>query len=225
MKSNPHERSGLLKPFLTVWLGLILPMTVSAGPTNLASVVSSVAHGATNAVAGSLAAPREVLQFYKDWNFAASFSTVEERARVRKVANLDKAADLSKRLKAVGKALHSIEAGIQKIDPGIVAGTILTPPVPAELLELVGVKTAERKVFVTVRVWQLSPAENAHLVSSYEKGLDKTPSTPPQVEPFLPQVPRTELHRWAHINGRWILDEVKIVLLKEEAVSHPLPQR
>jgi hypothetical protein len=97
--------------------------------------------------------------------------------------------------------------------------------VPAELIEPVGFKADGLNAFVTVRVWQLSPAENAYLVSSYDKGLDKTPSTPQQVEPFLPQVPRTELHRWAHINGRWILDEVKIVLLKEEAVSHPLPQR
>jgi hypothetical protein len=157
--------------------------------------------------------PQDIMQFYSDWNFAACFSTPSERLEIRFIDDFDKEKGLSQRLKTVGKYLNSIESRIMNTDPGIdVIG--LDDSVNAEFVEPIDIVKEGNMVSLRVRVWPLSPVENATFVSFYEKSQEKTPA--PDIQklkrPFR-GVPRTEIHKWSIVNGQWVRNEANVVLI------------
>jgi hypothetical protein len=191
------------------------PEPADSGQTNAVERGVELGPGKTNAPAAALILPQEIEEIYKDWNFAACFSTPTERSRVHFVADLNHAKALSPRLKAVGEVLHQIEHKIQKINPDMAIGSGKIPLVPAELLEPVEVKTDGATVSVRVEVWPLSPQDNAQLVLSYDKIPKQTPLADLQrLESSWMMVPRTEIHKWTLVNGRWIRNEANVVLVK-----------
>jgi len=160
---------------------------------------------------------QDITQFYRDWNYAASFSTPAERSRLRLVADLDEAKGLSQRLKTVFSRLKNIEFGIQKIDVGG-PGRLAPPgyPVGAELADLVDIRKKGPTIAVRVKFWPLLPPDNALLVASYEERREKIPVPDVrQLRSLLQSAPRTEIHTWTSVDGGWMRNEANLVLLQK----------
>ncbi|MEW6754208.1 MAG: hypothetical protein AB1505_24985 [Candidatus Latescibacterota bacterium] len=177
-------------------------------------------------------APPEILQYYRDLNFAACFSTPQERDRLRFVGILEDAEDLPQRLRVVGTLLPGLQDAVYQMDPGMVAGSgrrgvVVIPedpllpqrmvpepapdPVRPELTEVIGVEGNGGAVEVRVRVWPLSHEANARLVSAYERALGDAAIGSP--ESLLARAPRTQIHTWTRLDGRWMRNQVSVVPL------------
>jgi len=88
-------------------------------------------------------------------------------------------------------------------------------PVTAEFVEPISSVKEGDTISIRVRVWPLSPVDNAILVSFYEKSQEKTPAPDiQQVKHFSRQGHRTEIHTWTLVNGRWMRREVNVVLIQ-----------
>jgi hypothetical protein len=160
--------------------------------------------------------PQNITQFYSDWNFAACFSTPSERSKLRLIDNFEQEKGLSQRLKTVGKRLNSIESRIKNIDPGMVINIGPGDSVTAEFVEPIGTVKEGDTISIRVRVRPFSPADNARFVSYYEESREKTPA--PDIQPLKSLsrgAPRTEIHKWSIVNGRWMRNEANIVLIQD----------
>jgi len=62
----------------------------------------------------------------------------------------------------------------------------------------------------------LSPTDNVHLVSTYDKSNGKLPpETLDQVKAMLQKKPLTEVHVWTLVNGTWMRNEANAVLIQK----------
>ncbi len=166
--------------------------------------------------AGSLhTLPNEISQFYRDLNFASSYSTPRERGRLRLVADLERAEDLSDRLRRVGELIRVVEDRIQKIDSGMVVSPGGTDSVPSVLSEPVDVRREGTTMFLTVNVWPLSLEQNARFVAFYGRSDDMHQAPDAwKFKTLFDQVPRTEIHKWMLVDGKWMHWEANVVLLR-----------
>lgn len=89
-------------------------------------------------------------------------------------------------------------------------------PVAAELADLVDVQKKGSTIAVRVKFWPLLPPDNALLVASYEKWQGKTPDPDvQQLKSLFQSGPRTEIHTWTLVGGRWMRNEANLVLLQK----------
>jgi hypothetical protein len=160
--------------------------------------------------------PQDIARFYSDWNFAACFSTPSERSKLRLIDDFDKEKGLSRRLKTVARRLTSIESRIKKTDPGMVIHIGSGDSVNAEFAQPLDTVKEGDTITIRVRVWPLSRVDNAVFVSFYEESQEKTPAPDiEQLKRLSREAPRTEIHKWSSVNGRWMRNEVNVVLLHD----------
>ena len=174
------------------------------------------AHTGFGGTITKLLVPQDITQFYSDWNFAACYSTPSERSKLRLVEYFEKEKGLSQRLKTVGKRLNSIESRIKKTDPGMVIIVGLGGSVTADFTEPIDTVKEGDTISIRVKVWPLSPIDNAMFVSSYEESQEKTPAPDiQQLKRLYRRTPRTEIHKWSIVNGQWMRNEANIVLIQD----------
>lgn len=166
--------------------------------------------------------PAEIVRFYSGHNFVSSFSTPKERSGLTALSKLlpkDRPKkSLPERLIKVREIAKEIESRIWRVDPGIAifpkqprAGII-----PAELVIADNFSTIKNRLFIQVTVYSIEPKVNLILVSQYERysgDESKIPSLQERIELFRTLTPRSEIHHWVRMDGRWMLKEAKVVLL------------
>jgi len=166
--------------------------------------------------------PAEIVGFYSGYNFVSSFSTPKERSGLTALSKLPPKArpekSLPTRLKKVQEFAKEIESRIWRVDPGIA----IFPRQPsdeiisAELVIVDNFRTIKDRLVVQVTVYSIEPKVNLILVSQYESysgDESKIPSLQERLELFQTLTPRSEIHHWVQMDGRWMLKEAKIVLL------------
>ncbi|UCH21717.1 MAG: hypothetical protein JSU83_00125 [Deltaproteobacteria bacterium] len=165
--------------------------------------------------------PLQITEFYDDFNFVSAFSTPEERAALQYLSRLapDKRPHkkLTDRLKRVQEIAQKIEKNIWQADPGISLRTQLPEKIqPAKLVAIRKFHLKKDRVSVWVNIFHIHLQLNTILVSEYEKnsGRNNSPSIQEQLERVQTEMPQTEIHHWLKINGRWLLDAARILLLE-----------
>lgn len=161
-------------------------------------------------------APAEITQFYHDVNFAACFSTPEERKLVSHMVQTNATDKLSARLQTLAQAVQRIRAASVLIDPQMVheRGGFKSPD--EEITEIASLQRTGNRMLVEVSKRSLSPKTRSWLVAQFDTPMPKSApaaSTDPLAE-VLRQTARKEIHIWNQVHGRWVRDEAAVVLLK-----------
>jgi hypothetical protein len=157
-------------------------------------------------------APAEITQFYHDVNFAACYSTPEERTLVSQISTY--AADkLPKRLQIVRQTIQRIRETSTFIDPQIVhqRSTLSSPP--EELTEIVSLQRDGNRIQVEVRLRSLTQEARSWLAAQYDKPTTSA-GAPFILREVLKQTGRREMHTWVQVHGHWMRNEAGVVLLK-----------
>ncbi len=161
-------------------------------------------------------APTEITQFYHDVNFAACFSTPEERKLVSHM-NLTHATDkLSARLQTLAETVKRIRTASSFIDPQMVHEGYGFKSPDEELTEISSIQRTGNRILVEVNTRSLSPQTRTWLVAQFENPVQKSApaDSPDIIAEVLKQTARKEIHVWQQLHGRWVRNEAGIVLLK-----------
>lgn len=161
--------------------------------------------------------PAAIAQYYHDVNFAACFSTPEERKLVNHMIGTSATGKLSARLQTLAQTVQRIRAASVFIDPKMVheKGDIKKSP-DEELTEIASMQRTGNRILVEVSTRSLSSKTRSWLVAQYDAPVQKSApadSTDVLAE-VLKQTARKEIHIWTQANGRWMRDEAAVVLLK-----------
>ncbi len=160
-------------------------------------------------------APAEITRFYHDVNFAACFSTPEERSLVNLRLKTHSTDRLSSRLRTVAKAVQRIREASTFIDPQMVhdAGDWAIPG--EELTEISSMQQMGNRILVEVSTRSVSPETRTWLVAQFDDPAKKTAAADSAgMAEVLKQTARKEIHVWNQVHGRWVRNEAGIVLLK-----------
>ena len=114
--------------------------------------------------------------------------------------------------------MEELNAATWSPDPGIRIPRmrLKNQTLPSELVAIESVRITQNSVTVHVRVHSLDIVANQVLVSLYEQysvARDEVPSLEVRLALAQKRAPRTEIHQWLQMHGRWVLKEAKIVLL------------
>jgi|GEM_PF-2431196 len=176
----------------------------------------SDAEPAQPAPAPSSGAPAEITRFYHDVNFAACFSTPEERSLVSHMIETQATDKLSSRLQTVAQAVQRIREASTYIDPQMVheAGTWKLPV--EELTEISSMQRMGNRILVEVSIRSVSAETRSWLVAQYDHPTQKMTAAADSagMAEVLKQTARKETHVWEQVHGRWVRHEAGIVLLK-----------
>lgn len=172
--------------------------------------------------AGSL--PAEIDAYYQSCNFIHSFSTPLERSALAQRKETPPAngpdGGIPERLEKIRETMALARDRMWHPKPGtrhtMRKGKDGSSQTEAHLLKVVSFTAAEDTFIARVHLYPLSHASNLALIALFEKRTGDAPA-PPDPEQFAgtrDRAPKTELHFWFKINGRWFLNESKIGLLK-----------
>ena len=162
-------------------------------------------------------APTEITQYYHDVNFAACFSTPEERKLVSNLIETSATDKLSARLQTLAQTVQRIRAASVFIDPKMVhEGGVIKMSPHEELTEIASFLRTGNRIQVEVRTRSLTSKTRSGLVAQYDAPVVKSaPADSNDVlAAVLKQTARKEIHTWTQVNGRWVRDEAAVVLLK-----------
>ncbi|WP_395746866.1 hypothetical protein [Prosthecobacter sp.] len=166
----------------------------------------------------AVAAPAEITQFYHDVNFAACFSTPEERKLVSHMIETSATDKLSARLRTLAQAVQRIRSASVSIDPHMVHDGGLTFKNPdEELTEIVSLQRTGNNIRVEVSTRSVSSETRSWLVAQFENKEQKqapAAGSPDVLAQILKQTARHEVHVWHQVHGRWVREEAAVVLLK-----------
>lgn len=175
----------------------------------------SGAEPAQPATAAEAGAPAEITRFYQDVNFAACFSTPEERTLVSHMIQTHETDKLSARLQTLAQAVQRIREASTFIDPQMVheAGSWKSPD--EELTEIASMQRTENRILVEVITRSVSPETRSWLVAQYDHPVQKSAAADAAgMAEVLKQKTRKEIHIWNQVHGRWVRKEAGVVLLK-----------
>ena len=169
------------------------------------------------ATAPLVGAPPEITQFYHDVNFAACFSTPEERKLVSHMIESSATDKLSGRLQTLAQTVQRIRAASTLIDPQMVheCGDVKMSP-DEELTEIASMQRTGNRIQVEVSTRSLTSKTRSWLVAQYDAPVVKS-ATADATDPIaevLKQTARKEIHIWNQVHGRWVREEAAVVLLK-----------
>ncbi len=162
------------------------------------------------------APPAEITQYYHDVNFAACFSTPEERKMVSHMVETSATDKLSARLQTLAQTVQRIRAASTFIDPQMVHEGYGFKSPDEEITEIASMQRTGNRILVEVSTSSLSPKTRSWLVAQYDTTVQKS-ATADATDPIaevLKQTARKEIHTWTQIHGRWVRDEAAVVLLK-----------
>jgi hypothetical protein len=161
-------------------------------------------------------APAEITQYYHDVNFAACFSTPEERKLVSHMIETSAKDELSARLQTLAGAVQRIRAASAFIDPQMVHEGYGFKSLDEEITEIASMQRTGNRIQVEVSTRTLSPKTRSWLVAQFDTPVQKSApadSTDVMAE-VLKQTARKEIHSWNQVHGRWVRDDAAVVLLK-----------
>ena len=171
---------------------------------------------ATPVTAPRVVVPKEITQYYHDVNFAACFSTPDERTLVGHMTETSETDKLSARLQTLTQAVRRIRAASVSIDPHMVHGSGDSSVRDEELTEIVAVQRSGSRIQISVCTRTVAPKTVSWLVADFEKAAQKTASVENSavLAEVLKQTPRREIHTWNCLHGRWMREEAAVVPLK-----------
>ncbi len=165
--------------------------------------------------------PKQISRYYDGYNFVCSFSTKEERNRLRAClkGGEPSAQPGDARLKKVLDAMKSLQVRVQSIDP-----EMAIPPQPVVYIDYAGivevreVSVSGEKATVHITVYGLEPEASLWLISQYDRaGGDEDKLPPPERRLDLARTSkfqRKEIHHWTRFKSGWKKSEVNLILLK-----------
>lgn len=161
------------------------------------------------------ALPAEITQYYHDVNFAACFSTPDERTLVGHMTETSATNKLSERLKTLMQAVRRIRAASASIDPHFAHGSADSGIRDEELTEIASVQRSGDRIQIGVCTRTVSTQTRTWLVANYEN-VTKQPASgeySASLAAVFKQTPRREMHTWNLVNGQWVRKEAAAVLL------------
>lgn len=170
-----------------------------------------------------VAIPAEISRYYQDVNFAACFSTPDERTLVSHIVETSETDKLSSRLQTLTQVVRRITAATTSIDPQMVHDRRLADSAgrplgikDEELTEIVSVQRMGNRIQVGVWTRTVTPKTRSFLVAGYDKEAKQPDSEEysASVAEVLKQAPHRETHTWHFRHGRWVRDEAAVVPLK-----------
>ena len=160
--------------------------------------------------------PEAITAYYGHVNFAVSCSTPIERAtffhRPERPADSPGGPALSERLEAVRQALDAVDASQWRVEPGGRGHAAAA----AEWIQIISVRGSENTAMVRIHVYPLDHESNLLLIARYEQrsGDARIPSDQDRLAMTRGSTPRTEIHFWFLVNGRWVLNRTRIGLVR-----------
>jgi len=169
--------------------------------------------------------PPEIAEFYRDYNFVASFSTPAERDILIDHFSKDALPDdlCSSRMIRVFRLMKKLYSKITRIDPEMVMHvgprkSTIKYFFNAELLDIKKVDRSGEKAVVEISSYSLEPEFVSRYIKQYEARQDReeeVPSEEKRIESLKNHIiPKTEFHIWLYQNGSWSKAEYKNVYIK-----------
>ena len=170
--------------------------------------------------------PLEIAEFYKDYNFVASFSTPAERDILIDHFSKDALPDdlCSSRMIRVFRLMKKLYSKITRIDPEMVMHvgprkSTIKYFFNAELLDIKKVDRSGEKAVVEISSYALEPEFVSRYIEQYEAGQNReedVPSEEKRIESLKNHIiPKTEFHIWLYQKGSWTKAEYKNVYIKK----------
>ena len=170
--------------------------------------------------------PRQITEFYEDYNFVASFSTPAERERLINFFARERLPDdlSSERMNRIFRMMKELYSRMVRIDPEMVI-----PVGPRtqyikyfflpELLDLKKVDRSGKKAVVEVCAYSVEPEFVERFISEYEQGSGEEGEIPPEDERLdlvkKSAWARAEFHIWFFQDGKWMRAEHKNIYIKQ----------
>lgn len=169
--------------------------------------------------------PPRISEFYEDYNFVASFSTLSERDTLIDCFSHDILPEdiRTDRMNRVFRLMKKLYSNIARIDPEMVQFVgprkqFIKFFFHPELLEIKKIDQSSKKAVVEIQAYSVGPEFVNRYIQQFESNQDeekKVASDEERIESIKGLiVPRTEFHIWLYQNGRWMKAEHKNVYIK-----------
>jgi len=169
--------------------------------------------------------PPEIVEFYEDYNFVASFSTPSERDTLidcfsQEVLPEDIRSDRMNRVFGLMKKLYS---RIARIDPKMVMRVgprtrYIKYFFHSELLDIKKIDLSGKKAVVEILAYTVEPEFVNRYIQLYEANGEQEEKVPPDEDRIESAkshiIPKTEFHIWLFQDGNWMKAEHKNVYIK-----------
>ena len=172
--------------------------------------------------AKSYSLPEQIFRYYDGYSFVSSFSTKQERSRLRACFKGKEWLGVQPgctRLKNILDRMRKLQVLVQSIDPKMVL-----PPQPvvyidyAGVVEIKNVAVSGDRATVRVTIHGLEPEATAWLIARYEEVRGDEQKLPPPEERLdlakASTFRRQETHVWTRFKSGWRKSEANLVLLK-----------
>jgi hypothetical protein len=170
--------------------------------------------------------PRQIAEFYEDYNFVASFSTPAEREiLIDNFARELLPADIrSSRFNQVFRMMKRLFSRMMRFDPEMV---VYQGPRKAyikyffnsELLEARKVERSDKKAVVEVLTYSVEPEFVNRFIDQFNENAgeeDKIPSNEERMKTVKSKIiPKVEFHIWYFQDGTWMKAEHKNIYIKQ----------
>jgi hypothetical protein len=170
--------------------------------------------------------PQQIVEFYEDYNFVASFSTPAEREKL--IDNFEREVlpgDIrSERFNQVFRTMKRLYSCMVRFDPDMV---IYHGPRKAaikyffnsELLETRKIERSDKKAVVEVLSYSVEPEFINRFIDQFNESAgqeDKMPSHEDRMNTVKSKIIlRVELHIWYLQHGKWMKAEHKNIYIKQ----------
>lgn len=170
--------------------------------------------------------PRQIAEFYEDYNFVASFSTPAEREKI--IDNFEREflpEDIrSARFNQVFRMMKKLYSRMVRFDPEMVIHRGPRKPYikyffNSELLETQNVERTDKKAVVEVLTYSVEPEFVNRFINQFNDNAgeeDKIPSNEERMKTVKSKViPKIEFHIWYFQEGTWMKAEHKNIYIKQ----------
>jgi len=170
--------------------------------------------------------PQQIVEFYEDYNFVASFSTPAEREKL--IDNFEREVlpgDIrSERFNQVFRMMKRLYSRMMRFDPKmpIYHGSrkaAIKYFFNSELLETREIERSDKKAVVEVLSYSVEPEFVNRFIDQFNENAgdeDKIPSVGDRVNTVKSKIiPRVEFHIWYLQDGKWMKAEHKNIYIKQ----------